>query len=202
MNCFCHQRLTLLSWHAWTEFLSVDSAYPCEFHNDEYYPSFLQMIMQNSILALVINADKTPSRSLATSVKLSHFSWQEPMSWDMESTPAMWVLQNHWSSQNCTQVYKLQSQQELHGLYSAGSSSAQHIHCDVRKFVCRQNENLRDPVPLICDDFCAFYRPVILIDTEWPWGLGSDASVLIPHIDLWKCVICIIIGCDFICFIM
>jgi hypothetical protein len=36
----------------------------------------------------------------------------------------------------------------------------------VRKFVCRQNENLRDPVPLICDDFCAFYRPVILIDTE------------------------------------
>jgi hypothetical protein len=35
----------------------------------------------------------------------------------------------------------------------------------VRKLIYEQNENLRNPVPLICDDFSAFYCPVILIDT-------------------------------------
>jgi hypothetical protein len=166
MNCFCHQRLTLLSWHAWTDFLSVDSAYPCEFHNDEYYPSCLQMIMQHSILALVINADKTPSRSLATSVKLSHFSWQKPMSWDMESSPAVWVLQNHWSSQNCTQVYKQQSQQELHGLYSAGSSSGQHIHCAFEEVHLQAEWKSQESCAPDLWWFLCILLPFILIDTE------------------------------------
>jgi hypothetical protein len=49
------------------------------------------------------------------------------MSWDMESTCAVWVLENHCSSQNYAQVHQQQSQQELHGLYSDGASLAQHI---------------------------------------------------------------------------
>jgi hypothetical protein len=36
----------------------------------------------------------------------------------------------------------------------------------VKNLVGKQKENLRNPVTLICDDFCAFYCPVILIDTD------------------------------------
>jgi hypothetical protein len=131
----------------------------------------LRMIMEHSILALVVNTDKTPSRSLATSVKLSHFSWQEQClgAWKVfllcgssrtiaapKTVPRSINSRVCRSCMDCTVL---------------GPTQLSTFTVHVRKLVCRQNENLGNPVHLICDDFCAFCFHVILIEQEWAWRL-------------------------------